>query len=721
MPGEKYPSAIAIDQGSPLSSPHFSNDPQHFFHLEKMVINDEFDNILALIESRNSVKHVIDEIIKNKKLNAFSLFLESLEPEKNREIKECIKKILGCYLFSAVENNNDSFLCLLLSMGADRSVLLDNMTPMRKAVDLKCWRLVDVFADYAVNKESNCDYDYALFKAVESDEIERALKLVEAGADVNYCESDMSALFYATKKREYGLMRSLIKRNALHQINGENSRFAWEYAVENEDTVGMVVFIHSKSASLTDILNKIILYGKVSFFHSLSFQFEEQKKLDYIQYLQNENELFNALQQNDPGLVETLLGVGVDQTILNAGKSAVYCAVRTDIENNGNALTTVFSTLPAKENSAIAVLYGQAALYAAKQNKFELVLLLVNANACLKQTNSASYSILHFAVLHNADAFLEKLSDAQFHELIMADVASPCAWKIAFTQQHSEIVFLFMLRGIAVAAILNYAKEENSVEFFCNILDFSLGNESYSTVLLPLNNQECDFLLRKSIAYRFNHLQEKILDKTTAPSDPINELFAIKKSFFDKNKIITKSLLEKIISKLKLALNEDFHVQLSQFVGRLSNELLSNDETTVLIMIIEDYKRRNKDNVTDLMMLSILEASPNIINANEERVLPRDAMSAVTDFFAYEMIMSGKAESTLTLPAAFTFIAERHPDLTRDDIQNAFRNPAPKVAVSRLYRFTAGLAGSAASLVGSAASLVWGSGSEESSSPRHDH
>jgi len=683
--------------------------------LEIALSNNDFQVVLLFLQYGNYATHLIEKIIKDKKLNDFAVFTTTLEEHVQVRLKINISVILGCYLFAAIENNDAEFLCLLLSMGADRNVLSDNFFPIQRAVDLKLWRLIDIFADYPVDQENNCHYGYALLKAAEFKQIERAIKLANAGADVNYHDGEMSALHYATKQAEYGLMRTLIRAKASLKIDGIKSKSAWELSVEANDITGLVVFSVNKAVEPKDIFNKILSVEKFELFFTFSEQFSEKELCDYKDYLRDINKLFFAIESNKAGLVETLLKFGVDQTVTDNDQSAILAAVKEDIKNDDTQLTTVFSLFPAENNTLVAALYGQAALYATKQNQFELSLLLLNSGACLKQTTSEKFSVLHLGIFaENAgNDFLGKLSEVQFRELIKLDSASPLTWEIAFAIKNIKAVLLLIQYGITIGTFFNRAQEKDEWQFFCAFMDVYCQEKLDLSFLASFTNDQLDFLLRKSIAYQTILLEEKILEKITNPIDAINQLFAIKKVLINQKMPITKSLLMKIISRFKSIFNEDlpiFSAQLNQLVDRLSAEKLSDQAITTLIVIIEDCKR-NSNELIDVMMLSILEASPTIIDANKNRILPRDAMSAVADFFAFEMMVNGKNESDLTSDAAIAFSAKRYPDLQPEDILNAFRNPVATIKSSSLYRFTVGLAGSALKLAGSAVNLVRGESS----------
>ncbi|OGT46019.1 MAG: hypothetical protein A3E82_07830 [Gammaproteobacteria bacterium RIFCSPHIGHO2_12_FULL_38_11] len=682
--------------------------------LEIALTNSDFQAVLLFLQYGNYTAQLIEKIIKAKKLNDFAAFTTTLDEHLQNRLKINISIILGQYLFVAIENNDPEFLRLLLSMGADRGVLSDGFLPVQRAVDLKSWGLIDVFADYPVDQENDCHYGYALLKATESKEIELAIKLANSGANVHWHHGEMLALHYAAIQSEYGLMRTLIRAKAPIEINDMSKR-AWEFSIDADDIVGLVVFAASKSIDIEDIFNKILSVRKFELFFSFFEQFDEKTQCDYKNYLCGKNKLFMAIENNNTGLVEALLKLGIDQTVLKNGQSAILSAVKKDIKNNAVELTTVFSLFSAENNTCIAALYGQAALYAAKQNQFELSLLLLNSGACLKQTTSEKFSVLHLGIFAEeaGNDFLGKLSELQFRELIKLDKASPFAWEIAFAIKNTKAVLLLIEYGIAIAAFFNRAQEKNEWQFFCELMDAFCHEKSDLFFLITLTNEQLNFLLERSIEYKTVYLEEKILEKTTSPVDPINQLFAIKKVFINQNMPITKSLLTKIIFKFKLIFNEDlpkFFVQLNHLIGRLPEEKLSDEAIATLIVLIEDCKRENSK-MTDRMMLSILEASPTIIHANKNRVLPQNAMSAIADFFAYEMLMNGKNESNLTASAAITFCAERYPDLQREDILNSFRNPVAPIISSNLYRFTFGLAGSALKLAGSAVNLVRGGSS----------
>lgn len=555
----------------------------------------------------------------------------------------------------------------LIQKDADKAAAFQQINELKK---------FDIFKNF-INQQPNQNqqeiktlFGHYLFLAIQNNDLNFLNTLLELGADITVSQEKIFILEYAAQQKAYGFIRKLLSSGLIQE---DRKLSAWESFLQAEDLQGLIIFIIHGGVSANAILYKALELKKFTFAGQLFEGLDDSRKTSFKGSF-SEDDMQNAIRDDQPELIHFLLKIDADKTIF----------------------------------------------------KREM--------------------ILNYAVFFKAYHFLNQLSPVIFRQLIEHDNTNPCAWEKAVDCKEIPVLLLFMQHGVAMAAI--YARitnKESTWQFMCELMHAQLQNnaspEFFSAICKAariLAGSESDyafltFMLEKSVKYHLIDFSQKILEKISdvitqfefsakelksgpaelkaiaeqltsraseskVHADRLIPLLSQKQAIFENKLPLTRSFLKKLLLNWRVLFTDNLpslYLQLNQFYVRIAalpiSESLSSDQITTLIMIIENAARDKKNDIVSKMMISVLEASPTIMQAQPERIFPRDAVSALSDFYIYEMVMCGKNEFSLAVSDAISFIMKRYANLTQADIETAFRDLSEKKLTWAAW--TAGLFG----------------------------
>lgn len=427
------------------------------------------------------------------------------------------------------------------------------------------------------------------------------------------------------------------------------------------DTETALAFI-KQGVLFVDIYKAAQGCNQFEFIHALFLKIESIQQEMFLADLKEKREVNSAIQTNNPQWLHFLLKIKADQTVLQ-GESAVERALRKNIaifeseseqslsDDDRWSLLRVFSEFPAHEEKE-KIEYSRAALHAAKHNYFEPALLLIEAGGDIgyfeMNEKQEFYSILHFAVLHDAHEFLHELTSSFFERyllLLEGQNMLSSLFELMIAKKDVGALLILLNQKVPLMTPLQIMARQSNWELICNLMEQLLESQSVLNVNETLSalfnaivlhtfatdhNEAIVFMLAKAIECSAVHLEKQLLKKM--PNEHIlQQLFEIKKSIINKTPTETimptlHTVFEHFLDDARPLFVDYFNRFYVQYV--VCSESPSQQSVYELCVLLKKIEGNTSDyGLLKTMFISVLAILPEI-TAPQNIVEKTDALYA---------------------------------------------------------------------------------------------
>lgn len=269
--------------------------------IKKILQNDEFDLTIKNEEEETPIEYAA-------KLKHWECVLTIA---KQRKFIPCAKYAVA--LEHAIKENEINIVRTLIL--AETPVTFkdsNNQTPIELAASKKAWDIVNIIAKHYSDKDGKRHYDYALFKAVEDNQLQTFRYLLEANAALTYVDDNNNSILHAAvRNTNQEIVKLLLKYDANDMLAKNNdSKTPIELASEMGEWDIVSIFLNKK---------------KVTFRKGL-----HMSQQDFFRKSHYQNVLFNAVKQNNYYFVNLLLErkISCKKSHFELGDIGIYWAIK---------------------------------------------------------------------------------------------------------------------------------------------------------------------------------------------------------------------------------------------------------------------------------------------------------------------------------------------------------------------------------------------------------
>ena len=353
--------------------------------------------------------------------------VEAVKANAEKTVKELAEAgaiIQNICLFEAITKRNRDMVLLLLSYNADlQSRILTSgnqyVTPIMMAAELKQWEIVKTIADHKkTDKSDTADYRFALsatFEAVgEAYAFESTLSLIAADTPLNCSSADNgnTPLHWAIVYHNEALLKLLLILDADLTLTNKEGLTPIEIATKLMRWNLVAIIVAARRTDADD---------KACYAYALQYAMEQGLSIIAKALLEAGTPTHTDISANG----NTLLHWAIEHKISTVLPYILKCPVNRTHWKNNNKQTAIEFAASRNEWSIVASLvvqhktdandkmhYGQALLYAAKENKLNEVKMLLEAGAptntkiakagsTIPEVERIAYpTALHWAVYH---------------------------------------------------------------------------------------------------------------------------------------------------------------------------------------------------------------------------------------------------------------------------------------------------------------------------------